>query len=219
MLLKKLNGIDFILPIGFGYFLSMGGVAEEYGTDCLFSSDGFPVSAGVPQVRCSLPWSVQGPEVFLPGSVFLHGFRSAHIQGKPARHRSLPAGDAAEALPHGNPHKGLAEHARRRERESRLANVRRVRASSHRYRQASVCKRRLRHRLGRGGVRPRLHHHRPVPLPVSLGEISPDQGRHQTAHALESARQYSRIHPYFRRETARRQYSRRSHSAPPVVSM
>lgn len=213
MLHGKLSGIDFILPVRFGHFLSMGGRADEYGTDRFCSSHGFPASAGFPQVRCSLPCSLQGAEVFLQGSVFLHGFCSAHLSGEPARHRGLPAGDAAEALAHGNPRAGLTEHAGRREPKSRLAHLRRLCEGSYRYGEASVCERRLRHGVGGSGVCARLHHHRPVSLPLSLGEISSDEGRHQTAPTPESAREYPRIHPCLRREAPRCPYPRHAHSA------
>jgi hypothetical protein len=47
-----------------------------------------------------------------------------------------------------------------------------------------------------------LHHHRPVPIAVSVGEVSPAQGRHQDAYLAGPARQHSHIYPHHQRECA-----------------
>src|SRR6266849_7914535 len=45
-------------------------------------------------------------------------------------------------------------------------------------------------------------HHRPVPVVVSVGEVSPAQGRRQDAHFAGPARQHSHIYPRHQRGCA-----------------
>ena len=67
-------------------------------------------------------------------------------------------------------------------------------------------------RLGSGsvehGLRAGFHHHRSVPVVVSLGAVSKHQGGSQDAYAVGPAREYPQLYTCFRRQTARCQRTR-----------
>src|ERR1019366_3228850 len=52
-------------------------------------------------MRGPLPWRLPAEEFFLLGPVSGDGFRSVDLSREPARHRSVPAIDEHQALPHG----------------------------------------------------------------------------------------------------------------------
>ncbi len=91
---------------------------------------------------------------------------------------------------------------------ARLAHLRRLRAEPDRHRPTAVCRRALRCRVEADGLRLRLDDHRSVPVGVSVGAVSLDQGGGQAAHAARSARQHPDLHPHQRRQDARGQHPR-----------
>src|SRR5258707_10281563 len=52
-----------------------------------------------------------------------------------------------------------------------------------------------------------LHDHRPVPIFISVGEVSQTQSSRQDAHLAGPARQYPHVYPHYRRQSARRKHS------------
>ena len=63
-------------------------------------------------------------------------------------------------------------------------------------------------RSERYGLRARCQHHRPVPVGVSVGPVSLDQGGHQAAHTLGPARQHPYVFAHQRWQNSRRQCPR-----------
>ena len=63
------------------------------------SGDGTPAGPRIQEVRGALLGRLQITRVFLSGSVLMHEFRAIDFSGELARHRSLPAFRAREALP------------------------------------------------------------------------------------------------------------------------
>ncbi len=97
----------------------------------------------------------------------------------------------------------LARHARRCQRETRLAQLRRLRPNPDRHRPAPVGRGQLRRRSR--GYRPcaRRHHHRSLSTALPLGPVPAQQSCYQAPSALGSARQHPRLHTHHRRQMAR----------------
>ena len=108
-----------------------------------------------------------------------------------------------QALSYGFARAGSPLHTGRRQRNSRLADLRRVWPTTDRAGQAVVCRR----RSGRGSAQhclcARLDHDRSMSVDVSLGAFSFDQGSSEDAHATRPAWQHSKFHSHIRRQTAR----------------
>src|SRR6266403_3039965 len=80
----------------------------------------------VSPLRGALWRIVQGQEFFLPRPLSLHGFCSADLSRKFARHRSVPARASGQAVSHGPQEPGVAQYFGRCQREPRLAHLRRL---------------------------------------------------------------------------------------------
>src|SRR5207247_2587417 len=118
------------------------------------------------------------------------GLCSTDLSPQPSRHRSLFESTAFQALSLRlqSPHPTL--HSGRRQRASRLENLRRLCPYSDRHRSASV--RRHRSWIGSGGYRLRSgrYHHRSVSECFPLGHLQASQGSHQASHADGSSQLY-----------------------------
>src|SRR5579859_646055 len=71
---------------------------DEYGPNGFRATHGVPPELRVSTLRRSLSGPSLRQRFFLLGSIPLPGFRSTHLSGKSARHRSLSARPAIEAL-------------------------------------------------------------------------------------------------------------------------
>src|SRR5450759_5850939 len=74
-------------------------------------------------MRGPLPGRLPAEEFFLLGPVSSDGLRSVDLSREPARHRSVPAIDEQQALPHGVPRSRGALHAGGSQRVARLAHL------------------------------------------------------------------------------------------------
>ena len=159
-------------------------------------------------MRGALCWRAQGQELLVSRSVSVHGVRAVDLSREPARYRGEPAGAISQALSSGDSRQRGAQHACQRQCDARLAYLREFRRAVDWYRARLVCRRALRRGSGRDGLCSRCDDHRSVPVGVSVGAISFDQSRRQTAHAARSARQYSQLYSHLRRQDARCQCAR-----------
>src|ERR1017187_1222647 len=83
-------------------------------------------SPGVSEMRGPLRRSSSAEEAFLLGSVLSDGLRATDLPREPAGHRSLPPIRDRETLSPGVSRHGGAQHSGRRQRNTRLAHLRRV---------------------------------------------------------------------------------------------
>ncbi len=169
------------------------------------AGDGVRTVAHLSPVGCEVSRRFQRPQFQLSRSVPVHGLRPAYVPREPARHRSLPERTAGQALSPGYSWQCQSQCACRRQRRTRLAHLLRFRPSIDLHRPAPVYQRAARRGTERDGLRAGLDHHRPLSVAVSLGPVSPDQGRGETAHAARPAGGHSHLHPYQRRQAPRRQ--------------
>ena len=89
----------------------------------------------------------------------------------------------AEKLYHMGIRRGRAQHARERQRDPRLADLRRLRPALDRYRPEALRRRTVRRRPDEHRVCARLDDHRLVLVAVPVGAVSNHQGGDQAAHA------------------------------------
>ena len=102
------------------------GMAHVQRTSRLFTAHGILSAARLSKMRSTVPWKLQGATFLLPGSVSVHGLCTTHRSRKLAGHRDVLAGSAAQALSCRNSSPGFKEHPGRRQREPRLAHLRRL---------------------------------------------------------------------------------------------
>lgn len=93
---------------------------------CFFTGNGSSSPAHLPTLRTTLQWQSPRKKFHLPGSVSQHGLCSTDLSRKLARYRSLPKSSTEQALPYGHTFQGGTQYAGRSQRETRLANLRRL---------------------------------------------------------------------------------------------
>ena len=206
----KLFGLDLNCEHGFcdPAKYDFAGMIDESWPAGVRATDAASAVDHVSSLRGPVSRRAQDQVVLLPGPVSVHGLRTADLSGESARHRSVPACAAVQALSPWDSRGGSAQHARQRQCCSRLAHLRRLRPKLDQDRTTAVCRRTLRRRFEGVGLRAGCDHHRSVPVGVFVGTLSLDQGGGQTAHAARSARQHPNLHPHQRRQDARGQHPR-----------
>ena len=168
-----------------------------------------PSSAdNVSTVRGSLWRRAQGQKFLLSRPVPVHGLRAVDLPGEFARYRVEPACAGGQTLSPGDSRQRLPEHSGQRQCDPRLAYLRKLRRALDRHRARTVCRGALRRGPDRDCLRSRRDHDRFVPVGVFVGAVPLDQGGRKAAHAARSARQYSQLYSYLRRQDARCQRAR-----------
>ena len=137
------------------------------------SVDGSCALVRISQMCHALPWRRPPARLLLLGSVSGMAFAQLTYRESLRDIEACLRSMHRQALPHGISRQGGALHAGRRQRVARLAHLRRLRPGLDRHCAAAVCTRSDRRRSGSESVRSGLHHHRPVPVAVSLGAIPP----------------------------------------------
>src|ERR1039457_7461800 len=173
--------------------------ARFFSVDAPSSADDFP------PLRGPLRRGAQGQKLLLSRPVLVHGLRTADLSRESAGYRVESPSASGEALSSGDSRQCLAQHAGQCPCDPRLAHLRELRRAIDRHRTRLVCRGTLRRGPGRDGLRARCHDHRSVFVGLSVGAVSIGQSGRQTAHAAGSARQYSQLYSYLRRQDARRQ--------------
>src|ERR1700730_8371699 len=104
--------------------------ADEFWQIDFCTTDGLSSFKKFPALCKTLPGRLQTQELFLLGSVSLHGLRSANLSREFARYRSLFARATDQALPSRSARSSLAQYLGPCELRARLAHLRRLRASA-----------------------------------------------------------------------------------------
>src|SRR5260221_408715 len=181
--------------------------ANEFWEIDLCTADGLSSFQGFSTLCQTLPGRLQTQDFFLLGSVPLHELRAANLSRESARYRSLPARATHQALPSGHSRPSLAQYPGPCELGTRLAHLRRLRASADYPRPRALRGRQLWRRVGADGLRARCHYHRFVPGAFPLGQVSQAQRRGEIAHAARLARQHPNCGDHYTWQGSRGQYS------------
>src|SRR6266700_4372644 len=105
---------------------SIAGTNNVRGKAGVCASHGASAAAHVSTNRGPLCGRAEGEVVLVPGSVPVHGVRTADLSREPARHRSLSACAALQALSPRDSVDGRAQHVGQCECGARLAHLRRL---------------------------------------------------------------------------------------------
>src|SRR5882762_3611006 len=174
-------------------------------SDCICATDPVSFSQRIQPLRGALWGPQECPFVLLLGSVSDYGFRPTYLSRKLTRHRSLSRRPAPKALSLRLQWPRQTCHPGRCQREARLAHLSRLRPDSDRDSTSTVCSFSVRRRTGCDRLRLRRHHHRPLSVALSLGQIQKAQGRHQATHLAGDSQRYSHIYSYYRGRCSRSQ--------------
>src|SRR5437762_101621 len=155
---------------------SIAGAANVRGQAGVCASHGAFAAAHLSTNREPLCGRTKGEVVLVPGSIPVHGLRTIDLSREPARHRSVSARAALQALSPWDSVDGRTEYVGQCKRGARLAYLRRFCAGPDRHRAAAVCRRALWCRFEGVGLRAGYHDHRSVPVGVFVGTFSLDQG-------------------------------------------
>src|SRR4030042_3135290 len=209
-LLSKMAVIDLKFQEYSGYpsISNWKGVAYEFRKNSLCSIDEIPANLRVSPRRPTLSGNVQSANLFLFGSILMHGLCPVGLSRKFARHRSVSSCQTGKTLSYGNPQQNFTKYLSLYQRKSRLADLCRLSPSSHSNGAPVICQRRLWSGTGTNRVRSRFHHHQFVPFSISLGQISQPQRSRETAHPAGFAGQHSHRGHHYPRENPRCQYPR-----------
>ena len=145
-------------------------MADEFGKDSVFSTDGLFAVIRVSPLCGSLPWPLQGEKFLLLGSVSVFGLCSAHLSRKPQGHRDLSS-RGRETLPHGDSRQSLPQHPGARQRGARLENLSRLCPDADPKSQRTLPRRTSWCTTRSNPLCFRFHRYRSVPVAVSLGEF------------------------------------------------
>src|SRR6516162_6279519 len=102
-------------------------MVDESWPNRLFATARAPTAQGVSEVRHPIRWRFSLERVLLLGSVSGNGIRSVDLSRESTRHRGVPTLDRMQSLSHGIPWQCGPFDAGRRQREARLAHLRRFR--------------------------------------------------------------------------------------------
>ena len=134
----------------------------------------------------------KGDQLFLLGSISLHGIRPAHLPGELAGYSSLPEGKPVQTISSGHPWQSLPQCPGSCQSKQRLADLWRFRKSHHRKSQKTL------------GLR--FNHNRPLFGSFPMGRVSETQGRGKATYSSGSAWQHSFCGHHNHREGSRCQY-------------
>ena len=140
----QLFDLKLFMPIGHNSATPRKEMAYyEHRQNRFYSNHGVRSIAPVSSMRRSLQRQLQGDNIYLPGSVPLHGLRATYLSRKPEGHRSMSSCGKIKTVPYGNQRKYFTKHSGPCKREPRLANLCRLRTSADQNRQGVVRKRNL----------------------------------------------------------------------------
>src|SRR6266446_6227859 len=177
---------------------------------CVCAADQVSFSQRIQSLRSTLWGQQEYSFVLVLGSVSYHGFRSTYLSGKLARYRSLSCCSAPQALSRRLQRPCQTFYFGRRQRDSRLAHLSRLRSKFDRDSASTLCSFRVGPRTRGDRLRFRCHHHRPLSVPLSVGQIQKAQGRDQTTHVAGDSQRYSGVYRHYPWRCPRGQSPRRA---------
>ena len=205
--------IDFNSLINFGqitFVETLKGLANAHRANCFLTTDRLSAKARIRQMRSPIPRQLSDKNFFLPRSVSLYGFCTDNISTESSRHRNLFASNAIQTLPLWHPRKNFSQHPGKGKRESRLANICRLRASVNKHRSKALYERRLRRSTEASCLRSGFNNHRFMSVTFSMGKVSQTQSRSQSTHVNGPERLYTLFYPHYRRKSTRCKHPRRT---------
>lgn len=154
---------DFSLPINSGhltFIVTLKELAHVRRSNRFLATDRLPSQIPIQQICPTLSWQQPSATFLLSRSVPVHGIRAVDLPRESSRYRNLPAFHATQTLSCRVPGQHVSKHTRRSQRESRLADLCRLRSSVNCQSQKALCQRQLWPGLEANGLCLRFIHHR-----------------------------------------------------------
>lgn len=180
----------------------------EFRKNNLCPTHGLSTHLRIPSMCPTIPWSLQDEKLFMLGSVFLHGLRTAYVSRKSKGHRGLSSFSPTEALPHGYPKQSLTQYFGSCQPGKGLADLCKLCPDSYCPCSTSLCQRFLWRRIESNRFCIGLHHDRSLSLAFPLGQVSSSQRRREVAYPPGSQGKHSFAHHYHAWQGSRRPYPR-----------
>ena len=209
---KCVSDLKIVLPIWEGQRNDWPGGYCEYRQDLVYSDNG--VSAVEYVLSHSQPISgrLSSQDVPMLRAIAGNGLCSDDISGKPSGYRSMPDSPNAETVSHGDIKRSQSLNLSRCKRSARLADICRTRPATDSTGAETICRRVTGRRAEGYRLCTGFNDYRSMSVDVSVGEFSHCQSSSKTAHASGHQGSNPELHPYFRRQAARRKHSGHAYS-------
>src|SRR3989339_222370 len=207
-LMSKIFFIDLNWPTCYCVAPSIKGAIYEYWQNNFCSNHGILTDVRIPKMCRTLSRRSQNIELFVSRSILEHGLCSANISRKFTRHRSMLTFHEFQTLSYGHPWKDLKEHTSRRQRESGLAYLRRLRTNLDSSSTKIISQRSFCSRSREYCICARCNNYRLMFVSFPLGTLSKNQRSGQASHAFRSSRAYPDVYRDYRRKDSRCRCSR-----------
>jgi len=206
-------GIDFNLSLNVGQYAFINplkGLANAFRTYGFLTTNGLSSKETFRQMRSQIRRQSSSKNFFLFRSISVHGFCPDNISSEPSGHRNLSASNAAKTLPLRHMRECFTQYLGKCKRTSKLENIRRFCSGVDKQSSNTLCQRGLRHSTEPRGLCSGFNDHRFMSFTISMGKISQTQSRSKDTHADGLKRLYTRFYPYYRWESSRCKYPRRT---------
>jgi len=127
-------------------------------------------------MRYKIQWQLQNQKIPLLRSVSVSGLCPVNVSRKLKRYRNMFKLASRKIIPRRLPGPDITINTCRCQRTSRLSDISGLRILSHRHSEKTLSKRKTGSGTGSIIVCPRFNNHRSMPLSISMGNLSKDQG-------------------------------------------
>ena len=210
MLQQKTTGINLKSKVYFSHscLIIQKGMANEYWTNSLFATIGFPSQETTRQMYSAIQWQPSDQNVFLFRSVSVYGVCPDNFPPESKGYRNLFTSNAKQTLSLRNSWLHCSCQFGQGQRESRLADICRLCSGVDCQSQKALCQRRLWPSFKADSLRLRFNNHRFMFDIISMGKVSQTQSSNKAAYSHGPERLYSVLYKHHRRQNTRCQYSR-----------
>src|SRR5271169_2594019 len=199
------SDLKIVLRIWDGLRIDQPGGDHVRWRNAIFSDNGLSAMGYVSSHRQTIPRRLSGSQIPVFRAIESDGICPDDVSGKPPRYRSMPDIPNTEAVPHGDIRHRQSLNLGRRKRNARLADICRSCTTVDCAGTATICWGGLGYRSEQHRLYVGFHDHRSVSVDISVGTFSHNQSCSQNAYAFRHQRRNTKLHPYLRRQAARRQ--------------
>ena len=198
MLRQKTTWIDLKSKVYFSHscLIIQKGMANEYWTNNLFATIGFPPQETPRQMYSAIQWQPSDQNVLLFRSVPMYGVCSDNLPPESKGYRNLFTSNAKQTLSLRNSWQHCSCQFGQGQRESRLADICRFCSGVDCQSQEALCQRRFWPSSKADGLCLRFNNHRFMFDIVSMGKISQTQSSDKTAYSHGPERLYSLLYKH-----------------------
>ena len=208
MTLSSVTDLKFLQPVRHRFGSTRKEMTHVHWQTGIFTGHGLRAPAHISTLRYPISGKQQCPKFQLSRPISLHGLRSTDLSRESPRYRSMPSSPTTEVIPHGySRYRGKIKSCRC-QRAQGLAYICRSRPFIDHHSPHALQQLTIRRRFRANSICSGCNHDRFMPINVSLGNLSPDQGCNKIAYAIGPAGQYPNVHQHLRWKSARCKHPR-----------